>query len=222
MPKVKDSYLQDRKNQILDAAFAVCNRKPAYDVTMSDIVAETGMSQGGVYKYFSNIDLVFAALIDRANSQGSHAMRIEEIMTSGKPPETLLYDLFMVSEQYFSEMLISYNKILFELSTFFAHSPERREKISKHVTTTSTFGYLMDCAFKIIAKQTQNGYFVPVVQVEDIFAFIVAAFDGMIRDITLTRCYPNGTQPGLCFDEKRLIQCMYLSTVTLLGKAPKG
>ena len=66
MPKVKSEYLESKRNQILDAAFEVCKRKPAYDVTMTDVVSETGMSQGGVYKYFNNIDLVLAALIDRA------------------------------------------------------------------------------------------------------------------------------------------------------------
>ena len=30
------------------------------------------MSQGGVYKYFNTIDLVLAALIDRANLQGNY------------------------------------------------------------------------------------------------------------------------------------------------------
>ena len=54
MPKVKDEYLENKRNQILDAAFAVCKRKPVYDVAMTDIVTETGMSQGGVYKYFNN------------------------------------------------------------------------------------------------------------------------------------------------------------------------
>ncbi len=33
--------------------------KPVHDVAMRDIVLESGMSQGGVYKYFSNLDEVF-------------------------------------------------------------------------------------------------------------------------------------------------------------------
>lgn len=223
MPKVNQSYLSDKKNQILDAAFVVCNRKPAYDVTMSDIVKETGMSQGGVYKYFNNIDLVFAALIDKANLQSNHIERIDKVMKSERSPEKLLQELFLISEQYFSEMLISYNKILFELSTFFAHSPERRERINKNVTTSSTFEYLTQCAFDIIIKQTKEGYFTPVIPIEDILAFIITAFDGIIRDITLTRCYPSRTAPddNIKFDEKRLIHCLYISTITLLGKVPQ-
>ena len=124
MPKVKNEYLENKRNQILDAAFAVCKKKPAYDITMTDIVSETGMSQGGVYKYFNNIDLVLAALIDKANMQGNHVEQIDEIMKSGNSPEVILHDLFLVSEQYFSDILIGYNKVLFELSAFWAHNEE--------------------------------------------------------------------------------------------------
>lgn len=220
MPKVKEEYLEEKRNQILEAAFTVCNRKPAYDVIMSDIVSETGMSQGGVYKYFNNIDLVLAALIDKANSQGDYFEQIDKIMKSGDPPEVILKDLFLISEQYFSDMLISYNKILFELSTFFAYSPERRENINKYVTTSSAFEYLTKCASEIMITETQKGYFIPVIPIKDVLAFVVASFDGIIRDVTITKCYHGNDTPktDIEFDEKKLIQCLYLSTMTLLGK----
>lgn len=220
MPKVKEDYLENKKNQILDAAFDVCKRKPAYDVTMTDIVTETGMSQGGVYKYFNNIDLVLAALIDRANSQGNYKELIDEIMKSGNTSEVILHNLFMISERYFSEMLISYNKILFELSTLFVYSPDRSERINKHVTTLSTFGYLTKCASETIMTGTEKGDFAPVMPIEDILAFIIASFDGMIRDITLSACYSGKTvsPPGVDFNGKKLIHCLYTSVISLLGK----
>lgn len=68
--------------------------------------------------------------------------QIDEIMESDNASDVILHNLFLVSEQYFSDMLISYNKILFELSTFFTYNPERQERINKNVTTTSTFLYL--------------------------------------------------------------------------------
>lgn len=220
MPKVKEEYLVNRRNQILDAAFAVCNRKPAYDVTMTDIVSETGMSQGGVYKYFNNIDLVLAALVDRANSQGNYIEQIDEIRESGNSPEVILQDLFLVSERYFSEMLLSYNKILFELSTLFVYSPDRSKRINQHATTSSTFGYLMKCASEAIITGTKKGYFTPVMPVEDILAFIIASFDGIIRDVTLSGCCSgkNMAPSGVAFNGTKLIQCLYRSVIVLLGK----
>lgn len=222
MPKVKNEYLENKRNQILDAAFAVCKRKPAYDITMTDIVSETGMSQGGVYKYFNNIDLVLAALIDKANIQVNYVEQIDEIMESGNSADIILHNLFLVSEQYFSDMLISYNKVLFELSTFWAYNPERNERINKNVTTSSTFGYLIQCTSEIIITGAENGYFVPVMPIEDILAFIIASFDGIIRDVTLCKCYlgENIPKSSVAFKEKSLINCLYISTMSLLGKIP--
>ncbi|MCI9047995.1 MAG: TetR/AcrR family transcriptional regulator [Hungatella sp.] len=221
MPKVKNEYLENKRNQILDAAFAVSKRKPAFDITMTDIVSQTGMSQGGVYKYFNTIDLVLAALIDKANLQGNYREQIDEIMESGNGLDVILHNLFLISEQYFSDMLISYNKILFELSTFLAYHPERQERINKNVTTTSTFGYLTQCASRIMITGVESGYFMPVIPVEDIMAFIIASFDGIIRDVTLSKCYGGNcvTESGDVFHEKNLIHCLYISTMSLLGKS---
>lgn len=220
MPKVNEEYFEEKRNQILDAAFAVCNRKPAYDVTMSDIVAETGLSQGGVYKYFGNIDTVLAALIDRANTQGDYFGVIDKVMNSGLSPEDKLKELFTISKRYFSDMLISYNKILFELSTFFAYSSDKCQRIYQKVSTSSAFEYLMKCAAQIILSETESGYFSPVIPPEDVLSFITASFDGIIRDVTITKCYAGRGVPQttLCFDEEKLIRCLYLSTMTLLGK----
>ena len=73
MPKVDKSYFEKKKNKILEAAFSVCMKKPVYSVTMSDIISETGLSQGGVYKYFSNIDDIFIALTNKIHE--SHCLK---------------------------------------------------------------------------------------------------------------------------------------------------
>ena len=221
MPKVNEEYFVEKRNQILKAAFAVCNRKPAYDVTMSDIVVESGLSQGGVYKYFNNIDFVLSALIDKANSLGDYHNQIDDIMKSGVASEIILKELFKISEKYFSDMLISYNKILFELSTFFAYSKDKHDRIYQNVMTTSTFEYLIKCASELIISETQKGYFKPILPIEDILAFIISSFDGIIRDVTLTKCYSGKETPKapVQFDEHKLINCIYLSTMYFLGKS---
>jgi len=219
MPKVTEDHFQEKRDQIIDAAFEICREKPAYDLTMSDIVSRTGMSQGGVYKYYNNIDKVLAALIDRANTKGNFTGQIDEVMGSKDGSGEKLRKLFDIAEQYFSDMLISYNKILFELSSFFVYSPEKRDSIYKNVTTSSTFEHLTGCAAQTIFSGIKNGEFKPAIPPEDIMAYLVASFDGIIRDVTITKCYSSGVSPEtkLIFDEKRLIRCLYISTMNLLG-----
>ncbi len=220
MPKVKEGYYQEKKNKLLDIALQICNHKPVYDVKMSDIISESGMSQGGVYKYFSDIDEVFAALINRANAQKNYIEQINALVESKDSPETILLNLFSFSELYFSDMLISYNKILFELGTFFAHDSKRRDKITKNVESITVFEYLSQKMYTLLFEQTESGYFTPILPLKEVFAFVIAAFDGIIRDVTLTKCYLPATEtpPLIVFDEKQLIKSLYISTLTLLGK----
>ena len=218
MPKVNEEYLNSKKKEIINAAFEVCKRKPAYEVTMSDIVAETGMSQGGVYKYFNNIYSVYAALIDEANLVGDQKEKIDEIMGSGFKPETKLKKLFAVAEDFFSDMLLSYNKILFELGTFCIQNPEYDKRINGETKVTPIFPYLANRVAELIISETKSGYFKPVVPVSDILNYVVSSFDGIIRDVTLNKCYSIKTEVINDLDEKKLINCLYISTLKLLGK----
>ena len=218
MPKVNEEYFEVKKKEIINAAFEVCKRKPAYDVTMSDIVAETGLSQGGVYKYYNNIYSVYAALIDEANLVGDQKEKIDKIMASKFKPETKLKKLFAVSEDFFSEMLLSYNKILFELGTFCIQNPEYDKRINGETKVTPVFPYLASCVAELIVSETASGYFKPVLPVEDILNFLVSSFDGIIRDVTLNKCYNIETEDINNLDEKKLINCLCISTLKLLGK----
>ncbi len=218
MPKVNEEYLVEKRKEILNAAFEVCKRKPAYDVTMSDVVAETGMSQGGVYKYFNNIYSVYAALIDDANQMGNQIEKIDKIMDSKAKPEVKLQKLFAISESFFSDMLLSYNKILFELGTFCIQNPECDKKINGETKAKPVFPYLANRVAELIVTQTEAGYFKPVVPVQDLMNYVVSSFDGIIRDVTLNKCYGVKTDDVNSLDEKKLIHCLCLSTLKLLGK----
>lgn len=216
MPKVSEEYLINKRNEILDAAFEVCKRKPAYEVTMSDIVAETGLSQGGVYKYFNSIYSVYAALIDRANLAGNKIEQIDKVMQLNIKPEKRLEKLFNISESFFSEMLLSYNKILFELSTYCIQNPDIDLKIKAETKATPVFPYLAKRAAELIVTQVQTGYYKPVIPVEDILSFMVSSFDGIIRDVTLDKCYNISSDNMTELDEKKLISSLYLSILKLL------
>lgn len=87
--------------------------------------------------------------------------------------------------------------------------------------TTSTFEYLIKCASELIISETKKGYFKPILPTENILAFIISSFDEMIRDVTLSKCYSGKETPKapVQFDEHKLINCIYLSTMYFLGKS---
>ena len=55
---------EDRKNQILDAAFSVFVEKGYSETTMDDIVQKSNMSKGAIYHYYNSKKELFLSLID--------------------------------------------------------------------------------------------------------------------------------------------------------------
>jgi AcrR family transcriptional regulator len=76
VPKVSDAHLAARRRQILDAAAACFARTGFHRTSMQDIVRESGISAGLVYRYFAGKDDVIAAIVTEWHDQ-------RQIMESG-------------------------------------------------------------------------------------------------------------------------------------------
>lgn len=61
MPKVNEEYLDQRRQQIIDAAFRCFARKGFHQTTMRDIYAEAGLSAGAIYHYFKSKEEIIKA-----------------------------------------------------------------------------------------------------------------------------------------------------------------
>jgi TetR/AcrR family transcriptional regulator, transcriptional repressor of aconitase len=93
MPKVSQSHLEARRQQILDAAIQCFARHGFHPATMQDIIRESGLSSGAIYKYFpSKEELIEAiaerrhtrelALIETAGSDGEITHTVERLIQS--------------------------------------------------------------------------------------------------------------------------------------------
>lgn len=56
MPRVSDEYLEQRRQQILDAARRCFARQGFHETSMQDVFRESGLSAGAVYRYFKGKD----------------------------------------------------------------------------------------------------------------------------------------------------------------------
>ncbi|WP_436520287.1 TetR/AcrR family transcriptional regulator [Actinoplanes sp. HUAS TT8] len=63
MPKVSSEHLAARRRQILEAAGRCFARDGFHRTSMSDIVRESGISAGLVYRYFTGKDDMIAAIV---------------------------------------------------------------------------------------------------------------------------------------------------------------
>ena len=80
-----------RKQQIIEAATTVFARKGFHGATMDDIVAESGLSKGGLYWYFEGKDDIIAAILRQFFDQ--EMVGLEAVVAAGGPATAQLLQL---------------------------------------------------------------------------------------------------------------------------------
>jgi len=94
VPRVDDGYLAARRRQIMDAAVACFARDGFHRTTMQDIVAETGLSAGAIYRYFPAKEDIVAAI---AAEHHAREAAVLDGATEATDAGDLLRDLARVS-----------------------------------------------------------------------------------------------------------------------------
>ena len=79
MPKVDQAYLDVRRNQIVDAARARFTSHGFARTSMADIVAESGLSTGSIYRYFTSKDEIIVAVCERGSEVFPSAPTVQAI-----------------------------------------------------------------------------------------------------------------------------------------------
>ena len=85
-PKVSEQHLEDRRQQILDAAVTSFSRKGFHQATIEDIRLEAGLSRGAVYHYFKSKEDIIDGLrqrsADETDSTFADVAEIEDPMAN--------------------------------------------------------------------------------------------------------------------------------------------
>jgi AcrR family transcriptional regulator len=82
MPKVSQTHLDARRQQILDAALECFSRQGFHPTSMQDIIKESGLSSGAIYTYFKSKEELIEAIAERR-----HARELALIQTAGLESE---------------------------------------------------------------------------------------------------------------------------------------
>lgn len=108
MPKVPQSYLDSRRNEILDAAWACFARNGYHETTMQDICRESQLSPGAIYRYFTSKEAILAAISERSLAMGRRLIE-DARQQAGGPLDSL--------EAVGHMMLGAFNHPMFETMT---------------------------------------------------------------------------------------------------------
>ncbi len=85
MPKVSEAHLAARREQILDAAMRRFVENGFQATGMADVIAETQLSAGAVYRYFKGKDDLIEAIVDRV--LGHIAERFAGLLSADSVPD---------------------------------------------------------------------------------------------------------------------------------------
>ncbi|MFE3575576.1 TetR/AcrR family transcriptional regulator [Lysinibacillus sp. NPDC059133] len=217
MPKVSHEYVQEKKNSILEAAITVCKVKPLYDISMRDIIKASGVSQGGIYRYYSDLDEILIEVINQVNVNAGYKHIIDGITDTSNSPTKTIIKLFNFLGEYMKENVSTVGKIQFELTILCANNPEREKKILSNIMENESGQYLMQQIFHSIHKGISSGCFKPEISIEDLSTFMMTSIDGIVRDVVLQKCYGMFSNDQVQFDEIRLMNTLCKSVLLLLG-----
>lgn len=79
MPRVSQAHLDARRQQIVDAARARFASHGFARTSMADIVTESGLSNGAIYRYFTSKDEIVIAVCEQGAEAMPKSLTIEEV-----------------------------------------------------------------------------------------------------------------------------------------------
>ncbi len=68
-PKVSEAHLEQRRQQILDAAVACFSQHGFHEATLADICERAGLSRGAVYHYFKSKEAIIDGIRERSTGE---------------------------------------------------------------------------------------------------------------------------------------------------------
>ena len=189
MPKVTQEYYEKKKEMIVEAAYQVCLKKPVEMVTISDVIAETGMSMGAIYRYYDGLDDILADMLKKLRQEYDYYDRIEELSNE--------------KDLSFEEITYRVCDIVGEVMEKHLMDIQKTEKIGIYI-----FPKMVEAAMKQGYKM--NG------TPEEIGVFISAAFSGIEKLCILQANYGSDSY-GAKIEPKVLFRTLARSVILLFG-----
>lgn len=197
MPKVTDEYIQNKKSKIIEAAYALCLKKTVSTVTMQDIINETGFSQGGIYRFYKDIDDIFSDMILYLRKKENIKEKTDEILSKENelPPGEITDLIFAMLADFMKRELMGIEKIDFELSVLAMNDPARVDKILKNIPGAGNMEYLTMRTTEYFSQQVSLGRIHPRVSVEELLSYIASAYTGIQTECIVNNCYKHEKNP---------------------------
>lgn len=218
MPKVTQEYIDNKKRMIVESCMRVCKRKPVEMVTMTDVIEETGLSQGGIYRFYKDLDEILRDMIlemrVRYNIMDDTDKIIED--SSNDDPATTIRKMCAMLGAALEKNLMDLQKLNFDLTVLAINEPDRVDKILGGIKTESNMAHLMKMTRDSFVRAQKEGKISPDKDIDRILNFMSAAGNGILLNCIIESCYKQG-MPGIKSDPKELYATLADSMIALMG-----
>lgn len=177
-PRVSQQYKQEVRDMVLDAAETLFSKKGYYDTSMDEIVMESGLSKGAIYRYFPSKEELFVALQDRQLEAS-----LSELKSTFAPGDSARTKLEKIVDVAFTSIIGTSKKacrinLEFDVAAPRIKSVERRRD--------SRFKAIHDFLFEIIKEGVEKGEFRSDVDPDSTALALLATADGLSLDWATT------------------------------------
>lgn len=191
MPKVTEEYIANKKRAITSAAYELCLEKTVSTVTMQDIINRTGLSQGGIYRFYHDIDEIFGDMLVEIRKKVCIKDKVDEIFSQGDkmPVKEVTNRIIDLLADFMTEELMGIQKVDFELSVLAMNAPARVEKILAGITGMGNKEYLLLRASAFYREKARQGQIHLKVGEMELMTYISSAYAGIQQCCIVNNCY---------------------------------
>lgn len=191
MPKVTEKYINDKKKMIIQTAYELCIEKTVSTVTMQDIINRTGLSQGGIYRFYKDIDEIFRDMLVDNRQRVTIRPQVDEIFENADAEDikSVLHKCFELLADFMTRELMGIVKINFELSVLSMNASHRVEKILGEIEGTGSFEYLFMRVSQYLGKCIAKGVARPKISIEELLTYLTTTYNGIEMCSIINHCY---------------------------------
>ena len=199
MPKVTQEYIDNKRRMIVDSCYQVCLRKPVEMVTISDVITETGLSQGGIYRFYKDLDEILSDMITNMRRDYNIIDKLDAAIAQKDASfETITRNICRILGEAMEEHLMDIQKINFDLTVLSINEPQRTEKIIKGIKGKGNMEHMATVVFPYLFKASAEKKLTPKHDPMQLYQFISSAYVGIETNCILTACYGKAPMQSVC------------------------
>ena len=228
MPKVSEEYFEKKRNEILDAAFRVCLKKPITSIVMKDVIEETGFSHGVIYKYYTDLDEVMTDMVVRINSENRIDEELQKILKEHgtKNWEAAIREVCELLASNMRKVGRDVLKVSLYCDTLAMSDPQRVARIAANLSSEaqSPLVYLVIIMTEYLNKVIKKEKLHPAKTVDEIIEFMIVTFHGVQSGYVLSGCLDEEMINGK-YTPETMFSCLADSIISMLkyeGRDKKG